>query len=197
MQQLNQLGFPAQSVLTAYFDLLRFSPKPAKWPALALTANAPQRYRYQRLVALFEAFDLPIDFASFADGEFLTGREAGSFDFLGLETTVASPHFGSLALPIRGHQAQYLFHKLFALLKQVNILQSFNSGVLEASGVYYHAHQLSQAVVQSLAPEPLARVTTTLARLLDPTERTFSQAELVAQHGFPDVDLDEIDFEWL
>ena len=71
----------------------------------------------------------------------------------------------------------------------------FNSGVSEAGDLFYFEF-LKINEMNRVIRRHLAIIDDLLVELISPTRQTFTRKQLVNEHGYPDVDLDEIDLDW-
>ncbi len=90
---------------------------------------------------------------------------------------------------------QAITARLLAYRGRVHAVTSFNDGVIEASLIFLVSSSFTQEINGEVtrAIEPLDDL---LALIIDPTGRTFSRDQLIAQHGFPEVDLSALDDAW-
>ena len=197
----NGSSFAVGAVLDAYYELRSHTgDSTEKWSERVFRKNPPRLYRYQRLQALLRAFDLPLAVPELESGAFLVGRAPASYQFI-QDELMRLHQQGTLASapgPSGGLRYRMLYQKLFRLLHEQYQLQRFNSGWLEAgSAEAQYVILMAHRFINSYDHTLLAAVRQTVCRLLDPGERRFSRRELVANFHFPDVDLNEVDFEWM
>ncbi|MBF9222551.1 hypothetical protein [Hymenobacter ruricola] len=194
-------SFDAGAVLDAYFELRSFAGDAIElWSERAFKKNPPRLYRYQRLQALLRAFDLPLALRELENGTFLFGRAPHLYQFIQNELMLLHQQgvLASAPGPAAGLHYRMLYQKLFRLLHEQYQLQQFNSGWLEASSAEaQYVILVARRFINSYDHALLAAVRQTVCRLLDPSARRFSRQELITHFGFPDVDLDEVDFEWI
>src|SRR5262249_27865395 len=101
---------------------------------------------------------------------------------------------GSERWPI-GHQLPEFFAILYDYREQVDGVLSFSSGVLEASGLYRHAYR-KVGELNRIIRDNVAIVEDLLVAAISPEAATFSVEQLAREHGYPDVDLHDIDLDW-
>jgi hypothetical protein len=90
---------------------------------------------------------------------------------------------------------QRLWTRVLDFRRAAEQVIDFNGGVLEASGWYFCGINLTESVGRALG-EQLGEIDTVLSSLLDPERRVLPRTELVRRHGFPDVDLLDVDADW-
>ena len=93
------------------------------------------------------------------------------------------------------HRLPEYFAILFDYRKRVEDVLSFSSGVLEASGLYLHAHRKA-GELNLVIQDNIAVIKDALVDLISPEGATFTVEQLARDYGYPDVDLFEIDSDW-
>lgn len=191
--------FSAVDLLAAYWDLLALAPDPPLWASFTETESAPRYHRFQQLKALFQAFGLPADVVAFSTGRFLEARDPLSYAFLGKDIGNHLSATGDAAATLLGpREVMLVFEHFFGLQTEIHRLQHYNAGWLEAGiDAARYAIAVTEAVVADLTNPSRTVITDTLGRLVDPAQRRFSRRELIQQHGFPDVDLLDVDIDWM
>jgi hypothetical protein len=96
---------------------------------------------------------------------------------------------------LSGADLQVVWERALRFRQEAERLVDFNGGVRVASGWHLCAVELTESVGQSVYAS-LQELDSLLAEIVDPRRRVFSRDELIRSHGFPDVDLFEIDCEW-
>ncbi|HWO25365.1 MAG TPA: hypothetical protein VNO30_41780 [Kofleriaceae bacterium] len=148
------------------------------------------RVRYQRVAALSRALGL----GSVPDvlrGQFLEGAPAASRRHVLEEVAARAP----VDRPLRDRAAGTLFTHLLRYRRDVDRVVRATSGWLECSdpallGMIVTQNQLGQQLEAMMGD-----IDRWLCALLDPEHRTFELRSLIADHGWPDVDLQELENE--
>ena len=91
-------------------------------------------------------------------------------------------------------QLPEFFAILFSYRGQIDQVLSFSSGVMEASGLCLQAHR-EAATLNRLIEDSISIIDDILAALISPETVEFSVEQLARDHGYPDVDLGDIDEE--
>ena len=188
----------AVDLVRQFVQLRDYAPDLESWSEEGFAANPPRLHRLRRLRALFAAYGIDWDPVRFARGAFLDSlneryadlaRQMGippgrkgvtprSLDALGMCTRQLC--FMTL-LDYRGH-----IHKVLAHRK----------GILTGGGwIDVACNQMRE--LDEVIGEHLPLVEDLLAALISPEGRRFELHELVSDYGYPDVDLDEIDLDWI
>jgi hypothetical protein len=183
----------ALSLLLAFLELQGLSPKLADWTEERLSDNPPRLIRLRRLIAMFRAFGLPWDPESFTEGTFIDPKQPRY-------TTLLAKLADELPVGSREWATDYQLPGFFQMLLDYRIrvggVLSYSSGVLEASGLFSHAHRKVQELNRVIR-DNVAGIDDTLAALINPEGLSFSVGQLTRDYGYPDVDLFEIDLDWI
>jgi len=79
---LDKFIFSIDNLLKKFFDLISLEPNIHNWSKENFKNNEPRLYRYLQLIALLQAFELPVDIKSFINGKFLTKTKSIEFKLL-------------------------------------------------------------------------------------------------------------------
>ncbi len=171
------------------------------WTEADIADNPPRAIRLLQIHALLRALGLEPDVRGFLTGKFLADRPVSELQpfFEEARQTLAAAHRGH-APPRFDETARpdvvlLVFTRLVRFRQSAHQLLNFNSGVLEASGLYRYPLALIDSVNATLAKE-LGEIERVLALLVDPELRAFDRQTLIRDFGFPDVDLAELDADW-
>lgn len=138
----------------------------------------------------------PLEF--FLEGQFILRREPADYRHVIL---MLKPHWSEDIKPGQDTPAynifdvQNLWERLIHFRLEAERIANYNGGVLEASRWYSCAINATETVCSALRGQ-LKEIDDILARLIDPKLRVMSREELIARHGFPNVDLFDIDCDW-
>lgn len=154
------------------------------------------RVRYQRVAALARALGLG-DVPDLMRGQFLDGElDAGRRAVLA-EVAARGPRRDGpfRELPLRDRSASALFHHLLLYRNDVERVVRATSGWLECSDPALLGMIVTQNELGARIEALMADVDRWLCALMDPEGRTFELRELVARHGWPDVNLEALEIE--
>jgi hypothetical protein len=73
------------------------------------------------------------------------------------------------------------------------MVRSHNSGIAEISYHYLYSVAVSEEFIRALN---LKKIDDFLWKVIDPEQRIFTKEQLVADHAYPDDDLDELNMDW-
>jgi hypothetical protein len=149
------------------------------------------KVRHQRIAALGRAFGIGAP-ASLVRGEFLGEEIAPGRRRVLNELSALSGHDD---LPIREHRASTLFTHLLGYRVDAERVVRATSGWLECSDPVLLGMINTQNRIAGQVTALMTDVDRWLCVLLDPEERSFELRELVARHGWPDVDLRQLEID--
>jgi len=168
------------------------SPEFADWTEERLAGNPPRLFRLRQLVAMFRAFGIPWELPSFVEGKFIhpeQPRYAALLSKLAADLPKGSDRWAD------GHQLPAFFSILYDYREQVGGVLAFSSGVLEASGLYLHAHRKA-GELNRVIEDNVAVIEDVLLELISPEAAVFSVEQMARDFAYPDVDLFDIDSDW-
>jgi hypothetical protein len=191
-QVVNTTMITARSLLHGFLELRRLTPELGDWTEERLSDNPPRLFRLRQLIALFRGFGIPWDPPAFVEGRFIDPeqpRYAALLSKLTAEMLQGSDRWGA------AHQLPEFFAILYDYRERLEKVLSFSSGVLEASGLYLHAHHKA-GELNRVIRDNIAIIDDNLAALISPEDATFSVEQLARDYAYPNVDLFEIDADW-
>jgi len=168
------------------------------FPALARAgwAEPPEgsaKVRYGRIAALAGALRLgtPADLVkgAFLDPDAVDPRYQPLLE----ELAKRAPYGGS----VRGWTVRMLYANLLQYRVDVEKVVRASSGWLECSDPVLVGMILEQNRIGAQLTALVADVERWLCTLMDPVGRTFELRELIARHGWPDVDLQQLELDEL
>lgn len=145
------------------------------------------RARYRRVVALSRALGLG-SVPDLLRGRFLDGELSAARRRVLEEIAACTP----LRKPPRDSAAAMLFSHLLRYRRDVDAVVRATSGWLECSEPALLGMILTQNEIGRQLEALVVDIDRWLCTLMDPEQRTFELRSLVAQHGWPDVDLKEL-----
>jgi hypothetical protein len=140
------------------------------------------RVRHQRVAALLRALGLP-PIGELVTGRFLDGAAGREPVYEELVGRAADPR------PRRFVPPHLLFSGLLHYRLDVERVIRATSGVLECGDSMLAGLFVTQVAIGRQLSEAVADVDRWLCGLLDPDARSFTERALIAEHGWPDVDL--------
>ncbi len=199
MKGRKQSKYSALDLLRQYLELCRYTPDHRDWTERALEKNPPRLIRLQRLKAMFHAFGIPFDPQSFREGGFIDWKDPVYEVFLERARSqfLREEAEGRLSgtIELTAFYLKPVFESLLEYRIALDESLHFNSGVSAAGDLFYF-ELLKINEMNRVIRSRLAIIEDLLVELISPTRQTFSHKRLVKEHGYPDVDLDEIDLDW-
>jgi hypothetical protein len=184
----------AQTLLLGFLELRSLTPELNNWTEELLSDNPPRLFRLRQLTALFQAFGIPWGPQSFVKGKFIQSEDH-RYDSLLSKLSTELQEDTSCEVWDR-HRLPRFFATLFDYRQRVDDVLSFSSGVLLSSGLFLLAHskigELNRIILKNIAD-----IDDTLVALICPEMAVFSVEQLVRNYDYPDVDLTEIDVDWI
>lgn len=194
-------SWTARDFLRAACEFERMTPDRGSWSEGLLASNPPRLVRLQRLHALAKAFDVHPGFETLWSGDFVAQRPFERYaPFRQRVLSDCEKQFPEVLrtarAPLSVHDIESIYQRLFQFLAQhAYPMLDVNGGVLEASGFYLYPLRRVGLVLAGI-PELLQPIEELVGLVVEPEGRSFSEREL-ARHGWPKVDLDELDSDWV
>lgn len=191
---------PAKILIADYIELITMIVDTPTWEEQTFADNPPRFFRIKRIKACLNALGLQCE--SFHDLDNGLPVEDVSFDiFLKVQEVLATAFSIDLNQLINernknSYSASSQFQLLLATRANIHRFKSLRNGVLVASGYYLTPIFVLKNIEQKLS-EPSLAIDTALSLLLNPEQKFLSYKELVTEYNFPDIDLNDIDIEWL
>jgi len=194
---MNNETYTAKDVLDLYLEFEGMQPEQDTWAEGNLQDNPPRFYRLKALGSLFRAFDLG-DTKEFAKGTFALKRKIEDYSTLikqmksELRTITKFRKGEQLTL----NEIAFLFKRLLEYRKRWDYVTGFSSGLYVCSAKYRYAfYKINQ--VNSQIHDKISPVNDILSFIMSPVGKVVSKEELMKLFNYPDVDLSDIDDEWI
>jgi hypothetical protein len=198
------MNLTAIDVINQFLEFQLMVPDTALWKESELRENLPKLYRLNQLRALFLAFDLG-KLTEFEGGGFVKNRPPEAYQTIwdkvqkDFKDLGESTEIHRLNVMNEKESTRYiisLFERLFLYRKKLFEVLAFNSGVLAASGLYYYAFRKTENFNQIIKAN-LESIDNIIGLIISPDRQSFPRKQLIEEFGYPDVDLSEIDMEWI
>ena len=160
------------------------------WTEDELNGNPPRVVRHQQIMALIRALGVGGDLPSFLKGEFLKDRPIESFE----EVISLGRSYLSDIKDIDAFGE--VFKRLMDYRMNAEALLQCNDGCLMTSEPYSITIRLTRRVNNDLK-ESLRPMDQVLSLLVDPIQRCLPREVLIREYGFPDVNLNDLDSDWM
>jgi hypothetical protein len=193
----NEVNYTAKDVLDLYLEFEGMQSDQDTWAEGSLQDNPPRLYRLKALGSLFRAFELG-DIKEFAVGTFVLKRKIE--DYSALIKQIKS-ELRTITKLRKGEQLTlkeiaFLFKRLLEYRRRWDDVTGFSSGLYACSAKYRYAfYKIDQ--VNSEIHDKISPINDILTFIMAPVGKAISKEELVKHFDYPDVDLSDIDDEWL
>lgn len=188
---------PEKELLKLYFELSTLSPQSQKWSVSFFAKNKPRLVRYQNFCALGNALNVPChDMNQFEWGDFIKQSHMQVWDEV---MDLAINNFEVNPANFRGSLHKYegvlaaMFMQLLKTATHLHLVKQ--SGTIEASGYHQSYMQILTHISKDIQPisQKLHEI---LYLLINPTKIVISKSDLVANFGYQDVDMRQLDMDW-
>lgn len=185
-------------LLTSFIDLYTLSNDTTKWSLANFAKNPPRLYRLQKIDSLMAALKINSSYQEFQYGEFLF--EEGRQDLAGFKNRIEENYpsiFETIFLNNReDSDFQFVFEVLLRYRIKVQQLINVKTCVLEVSGI----NTIPLTIISDIdkkSQKDIAAIDNILYYLLNPTGINYTKEDLIIKFNYPDVDLAQIDKDWI
>lgn len=189
---------PAQVLLEDYLELKSLVPNIENWKEDLLLSNPPRYYRLLRIKACMLSLTIEAeDFRQFASGRWFRNASPELIDTIEqvLKETYCLDYQKYLDED-KVFSGRYMFSMLLQLREALYKLTSIRSGILAASGHFLTPIFMIEHLQQKTLSEQLA-LDEAIQLMLNPNEIRFNYNQMTKSFGFPDVNIQDIDLEWI
>lgn len=201
---------PGQLLLQRFLELYDIQPDLDTWSLRDLKYNPPRYFRLKMICALFKFFHISKNIHAFAEGKFIQDpyKITGLYDIGGvidlllkngnhvIHAYQATGKLNQLRSEYDVYDARHAFEYLLKFRTKLESILTYNNGYLAAgltTGlkliiVNHFNHRIEREV------DFLDRI---LIEFINPYKVTVTLEELNNEYGYPLVDIDEIDWEWV
>lgn len=183
-----------QLLLDQLLDLTSYSPVIEDWNEGLFKDNPPRSIRLKRINSYLKALNIDCNYATLFNGEFVKDTQCYSINKLielYPEARNSDFTYGADQQDWEAFYKQLMKHVLL-----VDEVLNFNSGLLSASGLYGSLYIISSKTNNQIR-KAIGKEKIILTWLLNPEKVEMSIDELINKYDYPDVDLSEIDLEWI
>lgn len=156
-----------------------------------LSDNPPRLFRFKQLGAMFRAFEID-DLYAFESGQFIE-RNNSLFRYA---QTIAMISDGTLSSD-RNNDLQQCFFTLMSYRKEMEHVLCFGCGAYHIdSKLHRNTYEKIWQFIWTIK-EQIVVIDKIIAAIISPEGKSFSVEDLVHDYGFPDVDITELDMDYL
>lgn len=189
---------PAKILVQDYLELNSMTLGFSEWTDEHFKDNPPRLLRLQRIRACLSCLEIEVaDFHSFEKGDWVKPVSEELLETIQLVLkTPFELDYEQYIRPEDRYPEMYHFGKFLSIRVVLYKLSSIRKSVLAASGHFLTPVLVLHHLEKKVEAECLA-LDEVLQLLLNPKELRLEHQTMVTDFGFPDVDLDEIDFDWM
>lgn len=189
---------PAQVLLEDYLELKSLLPNIENWKEDILLSNPPRYYRLLRIKACMLSLNIESeDFYQFASGGWC--RNVSPELIQTIEQVLKEPFrldYEKFLEDDKVFSGRYIFSMLLQLREALYKFPSIRSGILAASGHFLTPIFMIEHLQEKTKSEQLA-IDEAIQLILNPNEIRFNENQMIKSFGFPDVNIQNIDLEWV
>lgn len=189
---------PAQILISDYLELKHLEPRSEEWGSATFKKNPPRFYRLERIKSCLRALGMhPIPIMKFENGEFLIDRDLNElYEVERILLNAFNLDYDSFVQERGVDQLPHLFSGFLNLLINLNKVRKTFSGTLAASDHYLTPIFAAKQITEKNEGYE-ETIKDALVFLLNSANKTFTEKEMVEKYDFPDVDLLDVDLEWM
>lgn len=201
----------ASNLLEKIFEFTAMTPDEKEWDVAKLQSNKPRQVRLQRIEAMLTAFglyesntnqlgrnnsSLAKAISSLLSGDFVNSLHKSAIAEIDayVTTQLNNPYFDC---ELYGDELQFIYRHLIKYKKQLYKLERFNSGWFEGGGkLGNYAYSLTSTITANLEGKT-KELDYLLELIINPNRYSFTEQELIDKFGYPDVDLLDLDLDFM
>ena len=185
-------------LLTSLLELYALSNDTTKWSIANFAKNPPRLYRLQKIDSLMAALKINSSYQEFEYGEFLF--EERRQNLAGFKNRIEENYPSIFETVFLNNEEDSDFQFVFEMLLRYRIklqnLINVKTCVLEVSGINTIPLTIISKMDAKLEND-IAGIDNILYYLLNPTGINYSKEDLIKKFNYPDVDLAQIDKDWI
>lgn len=197
----------ALHLLEKVIEFTNMTSDPVEWSYEEQKGNPPRFIRLKQIHSLMDAFipelmpskDIRQSIENFFVGNFLTSRP--SIDYSGLtskiDKAIENSRFSGAQkkkLDVFDLRSNYC-NLMDYYLKMKNLI-NHNNGMMEISYPYLFSYIVTDAVSEAMKSK-VDIISKLLVEFMDPKNSIYTDEEMVSRFNYPEVDLLEMDVEWM
>ena len=188
-----------KELLDTFLDLYTYDQKISSWSLDSFEEGTPRFYRLQIIDSLMKALELNCSYSQFSNGEFVTIIHYKKWaDFKKSIENIIPEVKKSMppSMTMDAFAIGMLFRTLMRYRMHAARLLSSNNGIYAASGEFRIFLELMNEPNRKLIEE-LKKIDAVLLFCINPTDIYYTKEELINNFGFPDVNINEVDVDFM
>lgn len=188
-----------QLLLKHFLELYLMNKETGTWSLEKFTDNPPRLYRLQMIDSLFAALDIKCSYDEFKYGEFITEERMLRWEDIKnivldySELAMNNVHFDEKFF--KG-ELQSVFDELMEYRLRLHGLLNIANGVIAASGLFLMSLNILNEINQKIIGE-FEIVDKILCYIINPLGIQYLVEELQIKFGYPLIDIEEVDLDWI
>lgn len=188
-----------KQLLDTFLDLYNYEKNIDSWSFDSFEEKTPRYYRLQIIDALMKALEINFSYSQLSHGAFISNIHSKKWaDFKKSIENILPQDMGNIDPSMR--MDAFAIGTLFRTLMRYRLfaqqLLSSNDGIYASSGEFRVFLELMNTPNQQLIEE-LKKIDAVLLFCINPTAISYTQEELISQFSLPDVNLRDVDIEWM
>ena len=188
-----------KQLLDTFLDLYTYDTKIHEW-SFEKFENYPSRsHRLQIITALMKALDVNCSYSDFKDGRFISKVHYNKWkDFKEsiIDQLDAKAYTRSLKENSHPFDIQSIFRTFMQYRLNAQKLLGIFDGIYAANDEFMAFVKLIE-IPNIHLKEDLKNIEQVLLFCINPTTISYTKEELIANFGFPDVNINEVDVDWM
>lgn len=189
---------PEALLLKHLLDLFKLAPDFKNWNEQAFQKSAPRLQRLKAIHSLLNALNLTINITEFSKGLFIKDYSSQIQNQLCLSLLSTSLNSINSDFPKERmeKELQYSFERIFAYRCQIETLLAINDGIYATNPIIEAVSRVI-SVSQNNIISGIQELDELLLQFLNPHKQQLTMESLAKDYGYPTIDFDVLDIEWM
>jgi hypothetical protein len=188
-----------KQLLALFLELYVLNDKIDTWSIEKFRDNPPSLYRLQMINSYMQALEIKGTYLEFIQGAFITNIQLdkwGDFKIKIKKMLPANQEYLDSRLPMKVSDISSIFQILMQYRLNAALLLSSNDGIYTASGEFRTFVNLMNNINRKLFRD-LKKIDMVLSFCINPNEIIYTKKELKSKYNFPNVNIMDVDIEWM
>ena len=188
-----------KQLLEAFLDLFTYENNINSWSFDTFEENTPRYYRLKIIDSLMKALEINCSYIQFSHGSFISNMHSEKWADFKKSIENILPQVMAIKLPsmrIDTFEISILYRTLMRYRLFAQQLLSSNDGIYAFSEEFRAFVELMNIPSRQLIEE-LKKIDTVLFFCINPNAISYTQEELISQFAFPEINLRDVDIEWM
>ena len=188
-----------KQLLDTFLDLYTYEKEIESWSLDSFEEKTPRYYRLQIINSLMKALEINCSYTQFSHGKFISDVQYKKWgDFKKRNENMLPQDLGNIpkSMQMDAFAIGMLFRTLMRYRLYAHQLLASNDGIYSTSGEFRTFLELMNAPNQKLIEE-LKKIDAVLLFCINPTGISYTKEELIDNFGFPDVNINQVDLDFM